>query len=85
MVDVPLQPVITEDNVSVEVDAVVCYWIVDPQRVVYEVANSTLAISKLAQTSLRNLIGEMNLDETLTSRDSIDAKLRDFAELQRRV
>jgi regulator of protease activity HflC (stomatin/prohibitin superfamily) len=76
VIDVPPQPVITKDNVTVEVDAVIYYWVVDPQRVVYEVANFRLAITKLAQTSLRNLIGDMALDESLTSRDLINTQLR---------
>ncbi|MBV6508293.1 MAG: hypothetical protein JJLCMIEE_01353 [Acidimicrobiales bacterium] len=76
VVDVPPQEVITEDNVAVSVDAVVYYEPTDPQRLVYNVANFILAVTKLAQTNLRNVIGEMTLDEALTSRDKVNAALR---------
>ena len=76
VVDVPPQEVITKDNVVVSVDAVVYYEPTDPQRLVYNVANFILAVTKLAQTNLRNLIGDMQLDEALTSRDSINTNLR---------
>jgi regulator of protease activity HflC (stomatin/prohibitin superfamily) len=74
--DVPPQEVITKDNVVVSVDAVIYYEPTDPQRLIYNVGNFILAITKLAQTNLRNLIGEMQLDEALTSRDSINLNLR---------
>ncbi|MGH9136671.1 MAG: SPFH domain-containing protein [Acidimicrobiales bacterium] len=76
VVDVPPQEVITKDNVVVSVDAVVYYEPTDPQRLAYNIANFILAITKLAQTNLRNLIGDMQLDEALTSRDSINTNLR---------
>ena len=66
VVDVPPQEVITKDNVVVSVDAVIYYEPTDPQRLVYNVANFILAITKLAQTNLRNTIGDMQLDEALT-------------------
>ena len=76
VVDVPPQEVITSDNVVVSVDAVIYYEPTDPQRLVYNVANFMLAITKLAQTNLRNVIGDMQLDEALTSRDKINSHLR---------
>jgi regulator of protease activity HflC (stomatin/prohibitin superfamily) len=76
VLDVEPQPVITNDNVTVTVDAVVYYYVTDAKDVKYEVANFYVAVSKLAQTNLRNLIGEMSLDETLTSRERINAALR---------
>jgi regulator of protease activity HflC (stomatin/prohibitin superfamily) len=76
VVDVPPQEVITADNVVVSVDAVIYYEPTDPQRLIYNIANFILAITKLAQTNLRNLIGDMQLDEALTSRDSINMNLR---------
>ena len=76
VVDVPPQAVITKDNVAVEVDAVIYYMVNDPVRVVYNVAKFYNAITKLAQTSLRNLIGDLSLDETLTSREVINSQLR---------
>ncbi len=76
VIDVPPQEVITKDNVVVSVDAVIYYEPTDPQRLIYNVGNFILAITKLAQTNLRNLVGEMQLDEALTSRDSINLNLR---------
>jgi regulator of protease activity HflC (stomatin/prohibitin superfamily) len=76
VVDVPPQEVITKDNVVVSVDAVVYYEPTDPQRLAYNIANFILAVTKLAQTNLRNLVGDMQLDEALTSRDSINLNLR---------
>lgn len=78
VIDVPPQEVITSDNVVVSVDAVVYYEPTDPQRLIYNVANFLLAITKLAQTNLRNLIGDMQLDQALTSRDKINTNLRDI-------
>lgn len=78
VVDVPPQEVITEDNVVVSVDAVVFYEATDPRRLVYNVANFLVAVTKLAQTNLRNVIGDMQLDEALTSREIINARLRDI-------
>lgn len=77
VLDVEPQPVITKDNVTVTVDAVVYYYVTDAKAVRYEVVNFYVAVSKLAQTNLRNLIGEMSLDETLTSRERINASLRE--------
>ena len=76
VVDVPPQAVITKDNVAVDVDAVVYYEVTDPVKVTYNVANFFLAATKLAQTNLRNVIGDLALDESLTSREGINAKLR---------
>jgi regulator of protease activity HflC (stomatin/prohibitin superfamily) len=77
VVDVPPQEVITSDNVVVSVDAVVYYEATDPQRLIYNVANFFTAITKLAQTNLRNLIGDLELDTALTSRDRINLQLRE--------
>lgn len=74
--DFPKQSVITKDNVTTEINAIVYYHIVDPRAAVYEVFDLPEAIEKLAQTTLRNLIGSMDLDETLVSRDQINARLR---------
>lgn len=76
VVDVPPQAVITKDNVAVEVDAVVYYEITDPVKVQYNISNFYLAATKLAQTNLRNLIGDLALDESLTSREKINTALR---------
>ncbi len=76
VVDVPPQQVITKDNVAVEVDAVVYFEVTDPVKVKYNVANFYVAATKLAQTNLRNLIGDLALDESLTSRELINNKLR---------
>jgi regulator of protease activity HflC (stomatin/prohibitin superfamily) len=78
VVDVPPQQVITKDNVAVEVDAVVYYEVTDPVKVTYNVANFYVAATKLAQTNLRNLIGDLALDESLTSRELINTKLREI-------
>ncbi len=78
VVDVPPQEVITSDNVVVSVDAVVYYEPTDPQRLIYNVANFILAVTKLAQTNLRNLVGDLQLDQALTSRDAINASLREI-------
>jgi regulator of protease activity HflC (stomatin/prohibitin superfamily) len=72
----PSQNVITKDNVLVEIDALIYFQITDPVRAVYEIANLPDAIEKLTQTTLRNVIGEMDLDQTLSSRDVINTKLR---------
>ncbi|MBS1265957.1 MAG: hypothetical protein MAG471_01821 [Acidimicrobiaceae bacterium] len=76
VVDVPPQEVITKDNVTVTVDAVIYYEPTDAQRLVYNVANFLMAITKLAQTNLRNVIGDMSLDQALTSRDNVNVALR---------
>lgn len=76
VIDVPPQEVITKDNVVVTVDAVIYYEITDAYKVVYNVNNFQFATLKLAQTNLRNVIGELELDQTLTSRERINTKLR---------
>ena len=78
VVDVPPQEVITSDNVVVTVDAVVYYEATDPRRLIYNVANFIAAVVKLAQTNLRNVIGDMELDAALTSSEMINARLRDI-------
>ena len=72
----PSQPVITEDNVSVGIDSVLYFTITDPKSASYEVANPLQAIEQLTVTTLRNIIGGMTLEETLTSRDAINTQLR---------
>ena len=76
--DFARQSVITRDNVVTEINAVLYFQIVEPLKAVYEISNLPVAIEMLTQTSLRNVIGEMDLDETLTSRDTINNKLRDI-------
>lgn len=73
----PLKPqsVITKDNVNIQVDAVIYYQIMNPFAAIYEVNNLVFAIEQLSLTSLRNIVGEMTLDETLTSREVVNAKL----------
>ncbi len=74
--DFDKQSVITKDNVMTEINALIYFQIVDPMKAVYEIQNLPVAIEKLTQTTLRNVVGEMELDETLTSRDTINSKLR---------
>lgn len=76
VIEVAPQKVITKDNVLVLVDAVIYYKVVDPVKAEFEVANFNYAATTLAQTNLRNLIGDKTLDETLTARDTINASLR---------
>ncbi len=76
VVDFPPQPVITKDNVTMQIDTVVFYQITDPKLYTYGVENPISAIENLTATTLRNIIGEMELDHTLTSRDTINAKIR---------
>jgi regulator of protease activity HflC (stomatin/prohibitin superfamily) len=78
VVDVPPQEVITKDNVVVTVDAVVYYQATDPVKLKYNVANFILAATKLAQTNLRNIVGDLDLDEALTSRERINTQLREI-------
>lgn len=78
MYDFPSQSVITRDNVVTQINAVLYFQIISPARAIYEISNLPAAIEMLTQTSLRNVIGEMDLDETLTSRDTINGKLRDI-------
>jgi regulator of protease activity HflC (stomatin/prohibitin superfamily) len=74
--DFPKQNVITKDNIQMEIDALLYFQIMDPFKAAYEINNLPNAIEKLTQTTLRNIIGELELDETLTSRDTINNKLR---------
>ena len=74
--DFPKQSVITKDNVTTTINALLYFQIVEPVKAVYEIDNLPNAIEKLTQTTLRNVIGELELDETLTSRDTINSKLR---------
>jgi regulator of protease activity HflC (stomatin/prohibitin superfamily) len=76
--DFPKQNVITKDNVTMEINALLYYQITDPRAAVYEVNNLPLAIEKLTQTTLRNVIGSMDLDSSLVSRDEINARLREI-------
>ena len=76
VVDFPPQPVITKDNVTMQIDTVVYFEGTDPVRYVFEIANPISAIENLTATTLRNIIGELDLDETLTSRDIINTKMR---------
>jgi regulator of protease activity HflC (stomatin/prohibitin superfamily) len=74
--DFPRQNVITKDNVTIEINALLYFQVIDPYKAVYEIENFPDAIEKLTQTTLRNVIGELELDETLSSREVINAKLR---------
>src|SRR5699024_6261005 len=76
VVDFPPQPVITKDNVTMRIDTVVFFQITDPRLFSYGVENPIMAIENLTATTLRNIIGEMELDETLTSREIINTKMR---------
>ena len=76
--DFPRQNVITSDNVSIRIDALLYFQVTDPIKAVYEINNLPNAIEKLTQTTLRNVIGELELDKTLTSRDTINTKLREI-------
>lgn len=76
--DFPKQNVITRDNIVTEINALIYFQIMEPKRAVYEIANLPQAIEKLTQTSLRNVIGEMDLDDTLSSRDTINTKLQEI-------
>ena len=74
--DFPPQPVITKDNVTMRIDTVVFFQITDPKMYTYGVENPILAIENLTATTLRNIIGDLELDETLTSREIINSKMR---------
>ena len=76
VVDFPPQPVITRDNVTMQIDTVVFYQITDPKLFAYGVERPIVAIENLTATTLRNIIGDLELDHTLTSRDTINAKIR---------
>lgn len=79
--DFPPQPVITKDNVTMQIDTVVYYHILDPKLYTYGVENPIMAIENITATTLRNVIGELELDETLTSRDTINAKMREAIDI----
>ncbi|HPF44355.1 MAG TPA: SPFH domain-containing protein [Syntrophomonadaceae bacterium] len=76
VVDFPPQPVITKDNVTMMIDTVVYYQVTDPFKFTYEISNAIIAIENLSATTLRNIVGDLELDETLTSRDHVNSKLR---------
>ncbi len=76
VVSFPPQPVITEDNLTVSIDTVVYFQVTDPRAAVYEIANYIVAVEQLTTTTLRNVVGGMDLEQTLTSRDSINGQLR---------
>ncbi len=76
VVDFPPQPVITKDNVTMQIDTVVYFQITDPKLYSYGVENPIMAIENLTATTLRNVIGDLELDETLTSRETINTQMR---------
>src|SRR5687767_15889882 len=76
----PSQPVITKDNVTIDIDAVLYYRIADPQKATYAVQNLPYALETLTKTTLRNIVGEIELDQTLASRDMINQRMRDVIE-----
>lgn len=81
VVDFPPQPVITKDNVTIKIDTVIFYQVTDAKLYTYGVENPLIAIDKLTATTLRNIIGEMMLDETLTSRDGINGKITSILDI----
>jgi regulator of protease activity HflC (stomatin/prohibitin superfamily) len=81
VVDFPPQPVITKDNVTMQIDTVVFFQITDPKMYAYGVDNPIVAIEKLTATTLRNIIGEMELDQTLTSREIINTNMRSLLDV----
>jgi regulator of protease activity HflC (stomatin/prohibitin superfamily) len=76
----PSQPVITKDNVTIDIDAVLYYRVADPQKATYAVQNLPYALETLTRTTLRNIVGEMELDSTLASRDAINTRMREVIE-----
>src|SRR3954464_12071148 len=76
----PSQPVITKDNVTIDIDAVLYYRVADPQKATYAVQNLPYALETLTRTTLRNIVGEMELDATLASRDAINTRMREVIE-----
>ena len=81
VVDFPPQPVITKDNVTMQIDTVVFYQITDPKKYAYGVESPIAAIENLTATTLRNIIGDLELDETLTSRETINSKMRTILDI----
>ena len=79
--DFPPQPVITKDNVTMQIDTVVFYYITDPKLFAYGVERPLLAIENLTATTLRNIIGDLELDQTLTSRETINAKMQESLDI----
>ena len=79
--DFPPQPVITKDNVTMQIDTVVFFYITDPKMYAYGVERPILAIENLTATTLRNIIGDLELDETLTSRETINAKMQESLDI----
>lgn len=76
VIDFPPQPVITKDNVTIQIDTVIFFQITDPKLYAYGVSNPLVALENLTATTLRNIIGDLELDESLTSRDAINSKMR---------
>jgi len=76
----PSQPVITKDNVTIDIDAVLYYRIADPQKAAYAIQNLPFALETLTRTTLRNIVGDIELDQTLASRDMINKKMREVIE-----
>ena len=81
VLDSPPQPVITKDNVTMQIDTVVFYQITDPKKYAYGVESPIAAIENLTATTLRNIIGDLELDETLTSRETINSKMRTILDI----
>jgi len=80
LLNFPAQDVITKDNVTIRIDAILYYRIMDPVKVAYAINDFTEAIEKLTQTTLRNVVGELELDETLSSRDFINSRIREVVD-----
>src|SRR5215216_6047275 len=76
----PSQPVITKDNVTIDIDAVLYYRIADPQKATYSIQNLPYALETLTRTTLRNIVGDIELDSTLASRETINTRMRDIIE-----
>src|SRR5690242_2135110 len=76
----PSQPVITKDNVTIDIDAVLYYRVADPQKATYSIQNLPYALETLTRTTLRNIVGDIELDQTLASRDMINKRMRDVIE-----
>jgi regulator of protease activity HflC (stomatin/prohibitin superfamily) len=76
IMDIPEQEIISKDNIRVQVDTIVFYQIVEPYKAVYEISSPVEAIKQLSQTTIRNILGELDLDASLTARESINGRLR---------